>query len=276
MWSIWIDFKYGILHSKSWIPKLITLNVAVYITLLILQLITRYTGGVEIYYSIYSFVAMPANLSEFIFKPWTIITYSFVHSGFWHLLFNMIGLYWFGKIFELFLMYRYTLRLYLIGAIAGGLAFIISYNLLPALSKSAILVGASASVMAFLLAATTISPRYPVYLFLLGRVELRFIALAFVVLDILFLGFSNTGGHIAHLGGALAGFLFVKWLRDPSRKPYIPFQIKKKKKHKRTPVDDEIDRILDKIREQGLSSLTDEERKLLDEYSRRISGNNKH
>ncbi len=274
MWNIWIDFKYGVLKAKSWIPKLIALNIAVYLIFLVFQLVVRYTNSYEIYSLIYSFVAMPASFSEFVFKPWTIITYSFVHSGFLHLLFNMIGLYWFGKIFELFLMYRYTLRLYLIGAIAGGFAFILSYNLLPALSKSAMLVGSSASVMAFLLAATTISPRYPLYLFLLGRVELRFVALVFIILDILFLGFSNTGGHIAHLGGALAGFLFVKWLRKPSRKPYVPFRIKKRKKPKRTPMDDEIDRILDKIRQEGLSSLTEEERKLLDEYSRRISGNN--
>ncbi|NPA34791.1 MAG: rhomboid family intramembrane serine protease [Chlorobi bacterium] len=262
-------------HERSWLPKLLALNVAVFLILFIVRLISQFTNNHTLYYTLYSLLSMPADLSEFIRKPWTIVTYSFVHTGFFHLLFNMIGLYWFGKIVELFLMYRYTLRLYIIGAIAGGLAFLLAYNFLPALNKHSMLVGASASVMAFLLAATTISPRYPLYLFLLGRVELRFVALAFVVLDILFLGFSNTGGHIAHLGGALSGFLFVKWIRRRPRKPSVSFRIKKKKKPSRTPMDTEIDRILDKIRKEGLNSLTDEERKLLDEYSRRISGKNK-
>ena len=276
MWSLWYDFKQGILESKSWIPKLIALNILIYLLFIIAEITAKATGSYNLYNYLYSILAMPANPSEFIFKPWTIITYSFVHVNLWHLIFNMLALYWFGKIFELFLMYRYTLRLYVIGAVSGGLIFLVAYNLLPALSTHATLIGASASVMAFLLADTTISPRYPLHLLFLGRVELRFVALAFIILDILFLGFSNTGGHLAHLGGALAGFLFVKWLKRPTHKSYVPIRFKRKKKPKKAPVDEEIDRILDKIRQEGIGSLTDKERRLLDEYSKRIARGNEN
>ncbi|HLO92171.1 MAG TPA: rhomboid family intramembrane serine protease [Lentimicrobium sp.] len=236
-------------------------------------------------------LALPANIEVFLSKPWTIISYMFLHFDFWHILFNMLWLYWFGVIFVEYLSQRQLLATYIFGGIAGGLLYILSYNAFPVFNlakEQAIALGASASVLAIVVAIAVYVPNYTLNLFILGPVKIKYIALITILIDVLTISKGNAGGHIAHLGGAFWGFMYIKMLPhvDPSKlfSIFSNDSIKKfreARRHKfkvqygKTPVSDEdynlqkkekqqrIDKILDKISQSGYNSLTKEEKELL-------------
>ena len=238
------------------------------------------------------YFALPASFDLLILRPWTIITYMFLHVSFWHILFNMLWLYWFGRIFIQYLNERQILTTYILGGIAGGLLYILAFNLLPVFREALPLaraLGASASVMAIVMAISLYIPNFALNLLFIGRVKIFYLALALFVIDFFMIRHGNSGGHIAHIGGALYGFIYVHYLRrgrDLSK--MIPkfrfkrrkFVVKKKEGgsgsevHQRPMTDDEynrhraenqkvIDHILDKISKSGYDSLTKEEKAIL-------------
>jgi membrane associated rhomboid family serine protease len=237
-------------------------------------------------------LALPAGLPGIAARPWTCITYMFTHYDFFHILFNMLWLYWFGRIFLEFLNKRQFIATYILGGLAGAAFYVASYNIFPVFRDvylDAIALGASASVMAIVVAISFYAPNYSLYLLFFGQVRIKYIALVSIVLDLLFISSSNSGGHIAHLGGAAWGFLFAFLLRNHIdltaslgrlRSVRVSNPFKKQKPPRKTytrerPLSDEdynyrkarqqerIDRILDKISRSGYDSLTKEEKEIL-------------
>ena len=232
---------------------------------------------------------LPAENSRLISQPWTFITYMFLHSGFMHLLFNMLWLHFGGKIFLQYLHPKQLLSTYILGGISGGLLFIIAYNYIPSLQGylyGAQALGASASVLAIIVAIATYTPNYSVQLPFIGFVKLKHIAIFTVALDIISIPKGNTGGHIAHIGGALFGYIYIKQMRKGNdfskgfssflERLINTFKAKSKLKtvHKRAKSDydfnkeksakqKEIDIILEKIANSGYESLSKEEKATL-------------
>lgn len=285
--------------------QLIYINVAIFVLTSLAGVILSLCGLGE--YATFNFLSLPASVSRFLLQPWTILTYMFMHAGIWHILFNMLCLYWFGELFLMFFSSKHLRGLYVVGGIAGGLLFILCYNVFPyfqpALNASYV-VGASASILAIIVAVAYREPNYHVRLFLIGNVSLKYLALFVIVADVLFITSSNAGGHIAHLGGALAGWLFAyllnkgvditlwvnkildsitglfrysTWHRRPKMKVhYYHTDVKKESdaayNQRKKQQDEEIDRILDKIKKSGYAGLTSEEKKRLFDASKRENG----
>lgn len=226
--------------------------------------------------------ALPANFNDFIFKPWTIVTYGFLHADFFHILFNLILLYYIGNLFLDFFSKRDFLIYYLGGIIVGGIIYMISYNFFPALKgNNAILLGASAGVTSVLIGLAAKVPNYAIHLRFIGPIKLWYIAAALVFIDIIQLPTSNnTGGLLAHLGGALIGFtltnyankgkninqlfsfLFKPKKQKPLRTVYKNPNPQKKSKST-TSEQQKIDAILDKISKSGYEALTQAEKDFL-------------
>jgi membrane associated rhomboid family serine protease len=211
----------------------------------------------------------------------------FLHWDFMHLLMNMIWLYWFGQIFMEFLGARKLLATYLLGGFAGAFLYCLSYNTLPLFSQSmpySTAMGASASIMAITIATATLLPDYRISLLFIGEVRLKWVAVVILFLDLINISSSNAGGHIAHLGGALYGFVFIRllqrgtdisaWLqRITFSTPGTGGRLRVVSRSAKSSDDSylydqksreqELDRILDKISKSGYGSLTAAEREFL-------------
>lgn len=238
-----------------------------------------------------TWIALSSNSADLLFKPWTLLTYSFFHAGFFHLLFNMIVLNFAGRIFLTFFSQKQLLGLYLLSGIFAGLAFAFIYKILSAGSNSAI-VGASGAIMAILVATATYSPFMNLRLLLVGNVKLWQFTFVILLLDLIQIFTENTGGHIAHLSGAFFGFLFIKLLQNgtdlskivsyvfdgiantfgakkatPFKKVHRNYNTKPTEKFSKIVTKDktqqQIDEILDKISKSGYDSLTKDEKEFL-------------
>ncbi|MBU1370681.1 MAG: rhomboid family intramembrane serine protease [Bacteroidetes bacterium] len=270
------------------LPRLIMVNTAVFLLVYIVNLffwLFQLDSSQDLFSPLTRFLAIPASLSQLVVKPWTVLTYMFLHEGFFHLFFNMLVLYFGGQIFLQYLSQRKLLSTYLLGGLTGAAFYVLAYNLFPVfhqVSERSLALGASASVLAVLIAAATYVPHYTVNLILIGPVKLKYLAIVFVVLDFFSIQGNNPGGHIAHLGGALWGFLYI-WLYRNGKDVYSvfnqfyrkPMQVKPGyQKANRPLTDDEfnrikneeqklIDHILDKIAKDGYKSLTKKEKEFL-------------
>lgn len=278
--------------SKAAFPRLILINVVVFAMGYLLHLVLWLFKIDEV--GSLSFMArwfaVPSSLPTLLEKPWTILTYMFLHEGFMHLLFNMITLYFGGKIFLMYLNNKQLLWTYLIGGLVGAVFYIAASNFFPVFLEAnpfAIALGASASVLAVLIAISTYVPQLTVNLFFIGPVRLKYLAIFFIVIDIFSIQGDNPGGHIAHLGGAAWGFAYALLLRrgtDLLSLHRRPRRMKKMKVNRNTSfgqqkpgrplTDDEyskqkkaeqqvIDTILDKISKSGYGSLTEKEKAIL-------------
>ncbi|MEN8224564.1 MAG: rhomboid family intramembrane serine protease [Bacteroidota bacterium] len=281
-------------RDSSILPRLIIINVGIWV---LVQLVFVFgwafnRADITIEWSILEYFALPASLESLMVRPWTLISYMFLHTSFWHILFNMLWLYWFGKIFTQYLNQRQLLSTYIFGGLAGGLLYIITFNILPVFGEAlpmAKALGASASVMGIVMAISLYVPNYTINLIFFGKVKIFYLALALFIIDFFMIRHGNAGGHIAHIGGAVYGFLYVYYLkkgRDLSK--LMPrfnfkgarktFQGKKKKPeftYSKRPASDveynrkrahdqkKIDHILDKISHSGYESLTKEEKAIL-------------
>ena len=227
-----------------------------------------------------------------------------MHAGILHILFNMLWLYWFGSLFLYFFSAKHLRGLYVLGGICGGLLYMVAYNVFPLFSSQvagATLVGASASVLAIVAATAYREPNYRVQLFLFGAIRLKYLALVVIGIDVLSITSSNAGGHIAHLGGALAGLWFaaslskgtdltswINWILDGFTSLFQKKTWKRKPKMKvhygnsatgrekdydynaqKKAQSDEVDSILEKLKKSGYDSLTTEEKKSLFDASKR-------
>ncbi len=287
--SIWDDIRASFREGSALI-RLIYLNVGIWLMVNLLWIILFLAGVPGPSGLILRWLAVPAYLPELLRHPWTIITYMFTHQGFLHILFNLLWLYWFGVIFLQYFDQKKLVGVYVLGGLTGALFFIAGFNIFPAFHHvlpASIALGASASVMALVIATAVYVPDYTVYVFLIGPVKIKYIALVSFILTTLVDFSSNTGGKFAHLGGALYGWLFVIQYRkgkDATRSfnkmldslvtLFKPRQKKFRVTYKR-PADDieynrqkaneqqEIDRILDKISKGGYDSLTKKEKEIL-------------
>lgn len=290
-----VGFLKQVFLSRNIISRLLLVNTSIYI---IIQLISTlswlFTGENDSIVSpLGSWLALPSDLSMLVLKPWTIFTYMFLHEGFFHLFFNMILLYFGGTIFQEFLSKSKLFWTYILGGLSGALFFILAFNLFPvfeAVKGDAIALGASASVLAIVIAVSTYVPDYTIHLFLFGKVKLKYLALIMILVDLLSIQSNNAGGHIAHLGGAFWGFIYAYLLKNDNdlykifygiKFPKIKWGSSKAEKFSTSrpsngkPITDEeynkkrlvsqaeIDRILDKISSSGYSSLSKEEKELL-------------
>ena len=281
------------LTKKDVLSQLIYINVMIFIIIRVLDVVGFLFQSDIIH--IIQWFAMPADYNSFFTKPWSIISYMFVHQSFLHLLFNLLWLYFGGKLFLAYMNQKQLLSVYILGGIAGGLCFSIAYNIFPvfsAISIHAIAIGASASVLAIVFAVATYIPNHKVRFIFIGNVSLKYLALFLIILDILSIPKGNSGGHIAHIGGAIFGFLYIKQLQagnDLSK--YVTLIMdylfnlfktsnKFKKAYKKRTTDQDfrnqratnkkqIDAILEKISKSGYDSLTKEEKSLLFESSKK-------
>ncbi|MFC4176382.1 rhomboid family protein [Flavobacterium gossypii] len=264
--------------------QLIFWNIGIAIPLFLL-----YSFSSDTYLSIMSWLQLTSDPAEFIVKPWTLLTYGFLHVGILHLLFNMIMLNFAGRLFLTFFTQKQFLGVYILGAIFAGLVFIGSFFLF---NVKAPIIGASGAIMAVLIGSATYAPLYQIRLLLIGTVKLWHIAFVFLILDLIQLPTDNMGGHIAHLGGALFGFAYIKILQNgtdlslivtkiinffanlfkprkgtPFKKVHRNVSQPKPKTASKIVVKDkaqqQIDEILDKISQSGYDSLTKEEKEFL-------------
>jgi len=288
MSTLWKDIRYKMLHSGSKLGLLIGINVIVFLAIGIPSVFEQLflkTANIDAF--AVKYLELPANLKTLAQHFWTPITYMFMHAGPLHILFNMLWLYWMGQIFEEYLGNKRTLTLYFLGGLAGAIFFVAGINLIPLFSgpewQSVAVIGASASVMAIVIATATLLPNYEIYLMFLGPVKLKWLAIAYVILDFLGTVGPNAGGELAHLGGALIGFIYIKQLQrgnDWSKPVNRLFTANPKMKvvaggatdsrksaSSALPRQDEIDRILDKISQSGIDSLSKQERETLSRAS---------
>jgi membrane associated rhomboid family serine protease len=279
----------------SVVIRLIFINATVFILLgLVFVFIRLFSTGMplaelRLYFDEHfiRYLAVPSLPSELLLRPWTMFTYMFTHFNLWHILFNMLVLYWFGKIFLQYLSAKQLLSNYILGGLSGALLYILFFNIFPGLKEylGSSMLGASASIMAIVIAIAVFVPEYTLYMLFLGQVKLKYIALAFILLDILMIASDNAGGNIAHLGGALYGYLFITYLkkgRDIGNWLIVAFERTRRNRRlsvsyrrmSRKITDEEynrnkalqqkeIDRILDKIAQGGYESLTKKEKETL-------------
>ena len=269
------------------LTRLIYINIGVYIAVNLIMVIGFFMNT---NLSIVPYLTVPAAPSRLILQFWGLITYMFLHESFFHILLNMIWLYFGGKIFLEYLNPKKLLSVYLLGGISGALLYILTYNVFPVFANElpySQALGASASVLAILIAIATFVPDYSVRLMLIGTVKLKHIAIFSVVLDLLSIPQGNAGGHIAHLGGAFFGFIYARQLQKGSNltvgfegfldKFFTLFKPKSKLRtayKAKTKNDQEfheqkakqkadLDKILDKISASGYDSLTKAEKDFL-------------
>lgn len=278
--------------QNSMLVRLLYANIILFASIKLLFLFFwLFKGGSPDQWAM-EWLAVPSDLGQLIFKPWTIITYMFLHFGFFHLFSNMIMLYFLGTLFVQFLGERKLYTVYISGGIAGALLYILFFNIFPVfetVSSNAISFGASASVMAIIIGVATHSPNYEIKLFGVVSLQLKYLALILFVIDVLSISNSNSGGHIAHIGGAALGFFFAKqwkqgkdvtaWvgrssdfliaLFKPSRKSKMKVKYKSEStanyddNSRKNANQAEIDAILDKISRSGYDSLSKKEKEML-------------
>lgn len=287
---LWQDFKSAFNKPNNGLMQLIYINIAVFVIINIFKLISFFTQN-SIFYDIpSSLIFLPGDISVFIFKPWTIISYFFTQEGFFHILFNMMGLYYFGRIIDDLIGNDRLIGIYIWSGIAGGLAFLLAYNLLGQYSNvGTILIGSSGSVFGIAVAAATLAPEYNIFMVFLGPVKLIWVVAVYVFVSLIGTMGTNAGGNIAHLGGALMGYLFIKSLHKgieinkpvlfvldffrnfskPKSKIKVTYRSTPTNKSKEVEKSSgfvsqqEIDTILDKISASGYESLTKEEKQKL-------------
>ncbi|MCB0737189.1 MAG: rhomboid family intramembrane serine protease, partial [Bacteroidetes bacterium] len=282
--------------SQNVVIKLIAINVVVHIVSFIIIGLIGLGGrqvAVDAYNGFVSWLWLPGDIGTFITRPWTLITHFFLHTrGFSHLFWNMLFLLWFGRIFQNLMGNARTLALYLFAGLCGGVAFMLFSQVIPIMSTSSVMAGASGAVTAIVVGAATLTPNYEIRLMFFGNIKIWWIAAFQVIADLVYLSANNTGGHFAHLTGALVGYLYVTQLQKGTdiadwtvnvmnffgsafkRSPKQPaFKVHRNERansnnsSKKTPFkevsQEEIDAILDKISKSGYDSLTAKEKEIL-------------
>jgi membrane associated rhomboid family serine protease len=282
------DIKNAFKKKGNSLNQIIFLNVIIFLSVLLFNVVLTLAQQKDVYHFILSWLELPSNLSVFIIRPWTLFTYFLLHEDPFHILFNLLVMYWFGQIIGDMIGNKRITALYVMGGVAGGLLYLLVYNLLPYFSNqvsSSVLLGASAGVYAIVTAAATLVPDYTMFLLFFGPVRIKYIALFYLVISVAQTTSTNAGGNIAHLGGALIGFLFIKQLkrghdigkpvntvlgylenlimRDKTMKVTFKNPNNTKSKNKGVPTQEEIDHILDKISQNGYESLNKEEKQKL-------------
>ena len=282
------DLKHTYRRGSN-LNKLIYINIAVFIIIAVVSIVSFLIDNTTLTAKTIDLISVPASLGKLLLRPWTVITYMFTHKDIWHILFNMLWLYWFGKIFLEYLDQRKLVAVYLLGGLSGALVYVISFNIFPAFREivnESVAIGASASVIAIVIAIAAYVPNYTIHLLFIGRIKIIYVALVIFILTSAVDFSVNSGGKLAHIGGALFGYLYtinLKKGRDAGRginkiidffatlfKPAKKMKVTYKKPktdydYNKIKADrqERINMILDKISKGGYDSLTKEEKETL-------------
>ena len=274
------------IHQLNSAEKLILINVVCFVLPMLIKTVLFLFNISST--NFFNWFELSASWIDLPTKPWSIITYSFLHSGFFHLFWNMYLLFFSSKLFLNLFPSNTFFNVYFLVVVVGGITFILSYTFFPAFQNSSpVMIGASAGVMAVFIFMSTYSPDLEIRL-ILFNVKLRYLGIAFLLLDIVQIPYGNAGGHLAHLGGAILGFYYVKQLKNGKdigkpfknfidkimniflRKPKMRTVYKREKSQKINKKvsnagekQKRIDRILDKISISGYESLTQAEKDFL-------------
>lgn len=308
--SFWDNLRNAFRRSDNSLYKLIAINVLVFFVLLIVRVLLTVSGLEGLYREGLSYLMMPASLPKLATQPWTVFTYMFLHEGVFHVLFNMLFLYWFGLLIHQYLGSRKLANLYILGGLFGAAFYALIYNLAPYFSASvdsSMMLGASAGVFAVVVGAATLTPNTTFFLILIGPVKIVYIAAFYVILSFANSIGANAGGEIAHLGGALLGYLYIVQLRKgndwgvPVQRVGLFFENLFSRNRSKVKVSyrkakttstggfgsfsskassspaakpketsqEEIDQILDKIAAKGYDALSKEEKRKLFEFSKK-------
>jgi membrane associated rhomboid family serine protease len=282
--GIWDDIKYTF-KEGSVLTRLIYINLGVFLLIKLVGVLFYLAGQP---FSLAEWLSVPSQFNELRIKPWTPVTYMFLHTGFLHLLFNILGLYWFGKLFLYHFEGNKLLGLYLLGGISGALVYVLAYNIFPVFaSVNGLLLGASASVFAILTALAVYEPDREIHLLFIGPVALKYVAAFYVILSIVGISTSNPGGNLAHLGGAAWGWFYIFQLRrgrdwgaglvrfinqaghwfKPKSNLKVSFKQPPRNDYEynryKNQQQEEINHILDKIAKSGYESLSKQEKETL-------------
>lgn len=307
--GFWYNLKNAFKFQNNSLYKILAINIMVFFVMVFVRVILTFSGAGDIYQGFRAMLMMPADLPQLIIQPWSVLTYMFFHEGIFHILFNMLFLYWFGLLLTEYLGSKKLANIYILGGLAGGVLYLVMYNISPYFAESltsARMLGASAGVYAVVVAAATLAPNTTFYLLLLGPVKIKYIAIFYVLIAFVNSTGSNAGGELAHLGGAGLGFLYVyqlqkgrdigSWIQGIgnfftnifNRKSPVKVSYRKTKTYSsigdfsqtksnktapsaKTEVvsQEEIDLILDKIAANGYDALSKEEKRKLFEFSKK-------
>ncbi len=275
------SFKKG-----SVLTRLIYVNLGVFVCIRLIYVVFFLLNE---NFRLLNWLALPADINMLVSRPWTLLSYMFLHFDFLHILFNTLWLYWMGKIFLFYFDSKKLLSVYLLGGLSGGILFLLAYNLFPAFTEIVSfsrLLGASASVLAIIAAIATYAPNHPINLLFIGQVKMKHLALVSILLYVISIAGTNSGGNLAHIGGALFGFLFASYKRKgtditfwldklienienlwvPRKKVKVSYRNSKSDfeyNRRQNVKQDEINRVLDKISKSGYDSLSKDEKELL-------------
>lgn len=284
-------------NKGNYLTRLIYINAGVFLVVQLLSIVFYLLDISNIWFT---YLELPAFFHTLMKQPWSIITYMFMHRDLIHLIFNLLALYWFGKIFIDYFSQKQLVGLYILGGIGGAIFYLIAYNITNTFQYNiffSYLIGASASVMAIIFALVRYIPDEEINLALIGPVKLKYLGIGMLILDIIGTTSGNAGGSIAHIGGAVTGYLFghlmvnsgkditepinklITWVNDFFKRNKKPkFTIHKntsktdeewniENNNRKRENNEEIDRILDKIKKTGYANLSDEEKKKLFDLS---------
>jgi membrane associated rhomboid family serine protease len=290
------DFKNAWSKPNNAVVQLILINLIIFVSARVLKVFFDISGEEDTFFFFFRKLQLPAEVGTLLSQPWTLVTYFFTHYDFFHILFNMLFLYWFGRIIQEFLNSKRVISLYVLGGLFGGLLYIFIYNLIPFYSDriaESMMLGASAGVFAIVVGAAVFMPNYTFFLLFLGPVKIKYIAIFYVFMSFIGSTGGNAGGEIAHLGGAFIGWLYITQLNNgsdigswvisfirffksifkPQPKIKVTHRAGNRRPSKKTgsttgtspsqPAQSEIDAILDKISQSGYESLTKDEKQKL-------------
>ncbi len=297
--------RLSIGQDGNTLTMLIAINLVVFVILAFIKVIYYFSSGDAgvgaFNKEIFQWVALPADMGTFVTRPWTLFTHMFVHStdSIWHILANMLWLWAFGYIFQDLTGNRKLVPVFLYGAFAGALAYVLAYNFITPLKAAlpySFASGASAGIMAIAIATTTLAPGYRIFPMLNGGIPLWIITILYLVIDLATIPYNNPGGHIAHLAGAAMGFLFARMLQQgkdwggwmnnffdwvnnlfnpdkPKKGKVVKSQLFYKARvqpFKKTPLvtQQKVDEILEKIHQKGYGALTEDEKEVLKRASK--------
>ncbi len=296
--SFWDNLKNAFNRRDNSLYKLMAINLIAFFILLISRVVLTLSGFGAVYKEGLKWIMMPASLPTLAKQPWSIFTYFFLHEGFFHILSNLLFLYYFGLLIHQYLGSRKLTNLYILGGVFGAGFYVLMYNIAPYFSgavDTSFMLGASAGVFAVVVGAATLAPQTTFVLFLLGPVKIVYIAVFYVLLSFANSIGENAGGEIAHLGGAMLGYGYIVALRrgwdlgipiqkvglffenlGTRRAPKVSYRRTSSTKptgtnqdKKETLTQEEVDKILDKIADKGYEGLTKEEKRKLFEYSKK-------
>lgn len=283
--NIWDEIKESFREGSA-LTRLIYINLGVFI---LIRIINVFFVLSRTPFPLLDWLALPADFGTLASRPWTLITYMFLHFEFLHILFNLLWLYWMGQIFMSYFSQEKLVSIYLLGGITGGLFYVAGFNLFPVFSgivADSRLLGASASVVAIVAALAMYVPNHTIHLMFIGPVRMKYLALFSIVMYVIGISSTNAGGNLAHLGGAFWGMIYIlqlrrgidpgKWIGSLFKGTQKLFQPKPKVKITyRKPVDDieynrqknkemlRMNEILEKISKSGYDSLSKEEKEIL-------------